>query len=334
MIRKAISIISSMVIAASLFSIGPSYTGAAPIGDANATIFGPNVYVFDPTMPASDIQNVVNDVFAVQERNEFGSERTALLFKPGSYNLNFNVGFNTHVAGLGQNPGDVNINGGLNVNADWDNGNATRNFWRTIENLTISPSSGTTQIAVSQAAPLRRLHIKGQLDLFDFDSNWNAGWASGGFLADSIVDGLVVPASQQQWLSRNSQWSSWNNGVWNMVFVGSNNAPVGQFPDPPYTVVPKTPVIREKPYLFLNNAGQYQVFVPSLQRDTQGVSWATGNTPGTAIPLDQFYIAKPDTATAASINSALGQGEHLLFTPGFFHLDDTIRITNPNTVVR
>ncbi|WP_059045759.1 discoidin domain-containing protein [Paenibacillus rubinfantis] len=333
MIRKVISIISSMVIAASLFSIGPSYTGAAPIGDANATIFGPNVYVFDPTMPASDIQNVVNDVFAVQERNEFGSERTALLFKPGSYNLNFNVGFNTHVAGLGQNPGDVNINGGLNVNADWDNGNATRNFWRTIENLTISPSSGTTQIAVSQAAPLRRLHIKGQLDLFDFDSNWNAGWASGGFLADSIVDGLVVPASQQQWLSRNSQWSSWNNGVWNMVFVGSNNAPAGQFPDPPYTVVPKTPVIREKPYLFLNNAGQYQVFVPSLQRDTQGVSWASGNTPGTAIPLDQFYIAKPDTATAASINSALGQGKHLLFTPGFFHLDDTIRITNPNTVV-
>lgn len=84
---------------------------------------------------------------------------------PGAYNVNFNVGFYTQVSGLGQNPNDVNITGGLNINADWDNGNATRNFWRTIENLSITPSSGTTQIAVSQAAPLRRLHIKGQLDL-------------------------------------------------------------------------------------------------------------------------------------------------------------------------
>ncbi|MGG6311506.1 discoidin domain-containing protein [Paenibacillus macerans] len=333
MSKKAISILSSMMMAVGLFAIGPGFTGAAPIGDANSTLFGPDVYVFDSTMPVSDIQQVVDSVFAVQEDNEFGSQRKALLFKPGSYNLNFNVGFNTHVAGLGRNPGDVTINGGLNVNADWDNGNATRNFWRTIENLTIAPSSGTTQIAVSQAAPLRRLHIKGQLDLFDFDSNWNAGWASGGFLADSIVDGAVVPASQQQWLSRNSQWGAWNNGVWNMVFVGSNNAPSGQFPDPPYTVVPKTPVIREKPYLFVDNAGQYQVFVPTLQRDTQGVSWAGGSTPGTAIPLDRFYVAKPDTATASSINAALSQGKHLLFTPGFFHLNDTIRITNPDTVV-
>lgn len=334
MFKKVISAVSGLAMAVGMFAAGPvSTTHAAPISDANSTIFGPNVYVFDPSMPTADIQNVVNSVFAMQETNEFGSQRDALLFKPGSYNLNFNVGFNTQVGGLGQNPGDVNINGGLNVNADWDNGNATRNFWRTIENLTISPSSGVTQIAVSQAAPLRRLHIKGELDLFDFDSNWNAGWASGGFLADSIVDGKVVPASQQQWLSRNSQWNEWTNGVWNMVFVGDNNVPSGQFPDPPYTVVDKTPVIREKPYLYINNAGQYQVFVPSLQTNTQGVSWANGATPGTSISIDQFYIAKPDTATAASVNAALAQGKNLLFTPGIFHFNDTLRVTNPNTVV-
>lgn len=173
---------------------------------------------------------------------------------------------------------------GLNVNADWDNGNATRNFWRAIENLSITPSSGKTQIAVSQAAPLRRLHIKGELDLFDFDNNWNAGWASGGFLADSMVDGIVVPASQQQWFSRNSQWANWNNGVWNMVFVGSNNTPTGQFPDPPYTVVDRTPVIREKPYLYVNQAGQYQVFVPSLQTNSKGVNWANGSTRANRYP--------------------------------------------------
>ncbi|ANS73427.1 hypothetical protein AWM70_01550 [Paenibacillus yonginensis] len=333
MFRKAVSVVSSLVMTVGFLAADPGFSHAASISDANSTIFGPNVYVFDPSMPASDIQNTVNSVFAVQESNEFGSQRNALLFKPGSYNINFNVGFNTHVAGLGQNPGDVTINGGLNVNADWDNGNATRNFWRTIENLTIAPSSGVTQIAVSQAAPLRRLHIKGELDLFDFDSNWNAGWASGGFLADSIVDGTVVPASQQQWFSRNNLYGSWNNGVWNMVFVGDTNAPSGQFPEPPYTVIDRTPVMREKPYLYIDNAGQYRVFVPALQSNSKGVSWANGSTPGSSLSIDQFYIAKPETATADSINAALAQGKNLLFTPGFFHLNDTIRIANPNTVV-
>ncbi|EFU40403.1 S-layer domain protein [Paenibacillus vortex V453] len=333
--KRFVSSISILAIVLGLYSVNPAATEAADVEvtAANSSIFGPNVYVFDPSTPVAEINNITNTVFSQMESNEFSSNRYAFLFKPGSYNVNFNVGFYTHVAGLGQNPSDVNITGGLNVNADWDNGNATRNFWRAIENLSITPSSGKTQIAVSQAAPLRRLHIKGELDLFDFDNNWNAGWASGGFLADSMVDGIVVPASQQQWFSRNSQWANWNNGVWNMVFVGSNNTPTGQFPDPPYTVVDRTPVIREKPYLYVNQAGQYQVFVPSLQTNSKGVSWANGSTPGQSISIDQFYIAQPGTATAASINSALSQGKHLLFTPGNYHLNDTIRVNNPNTVV-
>ncbi|WP_407660131.1 discoidin domain-containing protein [Hyalangium gracile] len=304
-----------------------------PVSEANTTIFGPRVYVFDTSMPAGDITNLATTIFNGQAAAEFSSNRYALLFKPGTYNVNFNVGFYTHVAGLGQNPGDVHITGGVNVNADWDNGNATRNFWRALENYAVTPSNGQTQIAVSQAAPLRRLHIRGELHLFDFDSNWNAGWASGGFLADSIVDGLVVPASQQQWFSRNSSWGSWNNGVWNMVFLGCSNPPAGQFPEPPYTTIARTPIIREKPYLYISNAGQYQVFVPALQTDTLGVSWATSSTPGTSIPIDQFYIARPETSTAAAINTALSQGKHLLFTPGIYQLSETIRVNNANTVV-
>ncbi|WP_420329425.1 discoidin domain-containing protein [Paenibacillus gorillae] len=323
-----------MAIVAGLIAVpAPKAEAALPPSSANNTIFGPNVYVFDPSTPAADIQNVTGAAFTSLESNEFSSDRYAFLFKPGSYNVNFNVGFYTHVAGLGQNPGDVNINGGVNVNADWDNGNATRNFWRSMENLTITPSSGTTQIAVSQAAPLRRLHIKGELHLFDFDNNWNAGWASGGFLADSIVDGAVVPASQQQWFSRNSQWGNWTNGVWNMVFVGNNNAPTGNFPDPPYTVVEKTPIMREKPYLYVDNAGGYRVFVPSLTTNTQGVSWANGSTPGQSLSIDQFYIARSDQSTAATINAALAQGKHVLFTPGIYHLSQAIQVNNPNTVI-
>ncbi|MGG1552135.1 fibronectin type III domain-containing protein [Paenibacillus ferrarius] len=330
--HKLVSSISMMALAVTLWS--PAISQAdTPITDANASMFGPNVYVFDPSMSATDIQNKTNEIFTRQETNEFGTERDALLFKPGTYNVNFNVGFYTQVSGLGQNPGDVTINGGLNVNADWDNGNATRNFWRGLENLTITPSNGTTQIAVSQAAPMRRLHIKGGLNLFDFDANWNAGWASGGYLADSIVDNNIVPASQQQWFSRNSEWASWSNGVWNMVFVGDKNTPSGDFPNQPYTVVPNTPIIREKPYLYIDNGGQYQVFVPSLQQNTQGASWSSAPTPGTSLPIDQFYIVRTDTYSTANINAALAAGKHLLFTPGIYHLNDTIRISHPDTVV-
>jgi hypothetical protein len=180
---------------------------------------------------------------------------------------------------------------------------------------------------------LRRLHVKGDLHLYDFDSHWNAGWASGGFLADSVVDGQVVPASQQQWLSRNCKWSRWSNGVWNMVFVGCANAPKGAFPNPPYTVVNKTPIIREKPYLQVDRAGRYSVFVPALQRNTQGVSWAAGPTPGKSVSLDKFYIAMPSTDTAASINAALAAGKHVLFTPGVYSFDDAIKVTNPDTIL-
>ena len=256
---------------ACLYASSLDVAAAGPVSPANSTIFGPNVFVFDAGMPAAYIQSTATGIFSKMESNQFGAERYALLFKPGKYNVTFNVGFYTHVAGLGKNPDDVNINGGVNVNAQWmPNANATCNFWRTLENFAVTPSStkGVTRIAVSQAAPLRRLHVKGSLHLFDFDAKWNAGWASGGFLADSVVDGEVVPASQQQWLSRNSKWARWSNGVWNMVFVGDVNVPQGTFPNPPYTVVKQTPIIREKPYLYVDGEGQYFVFVPALQTNT------------------------------------------------------------------
>ena len=314
----------------------PITASASTVAEATATIFGPQVYVFDPGMPMADIQGVADRTFAKMESNQFGPERCALLFKPGDYTVTFNVGFYTQVAGLGRNPDDVNLRGGVNVNAKWmPHANATCNFWRTLENFAVTPSStkGITRIAVSQAAPLRRLHIKGALHLFDFDENNNAGWASGGFLADSVVDGEVLPASQQQWLARNCSWSKWANGVWNMVFVGVVNPPQGEFPAPPYTVVARTPIIREKPYLQVTDAGEFVVFVPELQRDTQGVSWAKGPTPGSAIPIDRFYNAQPATANAAAINAALATGKNLLFTPGIYRLDDTLKIVKSETVV-
>jgi hypothetical protein len=336
MVWNARSTVSVLIALAALCAVVPVVAPGAPATLANSTPLGPNVFVFDPTMPAGDIQKAATDIFKKMEASEFGPERVALLFKPGKYDVTFNVGFYTHVAGLGQSPDDVHINGGVNVPAEWmPNANATCNFWRTLENFAVTPSStkNVTRIAVSQAAPLRRLHVKGELHLFAFDKSWNAGWASGGYLADSVIDGKVVPASQQQWLSRNCKWSGWTNAVWNMVFVGCVNAPKGTFPNPAYTVVDRTPVLREKPYLTVDGAGKYRVFVPALKTRTAGASWSDGPTPGESIPLDRFYIAQPSTAKAERINAALAAGKHVLFTPGVYSLDDTIRIMKADTIL-
>jgi hypothetical protein len=188
-----------------------------------------------------------------------------------------------------------------------------------------------------QAAPLRRLHIKSRngLWLFQVDPATGAGgYASGGYMADSVIDGQVLPGSQQQWFSRNSSWGSWANGVWNMVFVGSVNAPSqANFPKDPYTTIDCTPIIREKPYLYCTDNGSYAVFVPELQTGTRGPSWAGGATPGKSLTIEEFFIAQPPTADASRINSALRSGKHVMFTPGVYLLDEPIEVTRPDTIV-
>ncbi|RSD16596.1 coagulation factor 5/8 type domain-containing protein [Amycolatopsis eburnea] len=289
--------------------------------------FGPNVVIFDPSMPASTIQSRLNSIFSQQERNQFGSQRYAVMFKPGTYANDVNVGFYTQVLGLGLSPDAVTVNGAVHVEADWfPPQNATQNFWRGAENLSVTPSGGADRWAVSQAAPYRRMHVRGDLQLDD------GGWASGGWISDTKIDGQVRSGSQQQWISRNSQFGSWNGSNWNMVFAGVQGAPANTFPTPPYTTVAQTPVTREKPFLYIDGAGRYQVFVPSVKTNASGTSWANGAAPGTSISIDQFYIAKPG-ATAADMNAALAAGKNLLVTPGVYHLNQTLRVTRPDTVV-
>ncbi|WP_329617692.1 discoidin domain-containing protein [Streptomyces brevispora] len=286
---------------------------------------GPNVLVFDPSTP--NIQAKVDEIFKQQESAQFGTGRYALMFKPGTYNnINAQIGFYTSIAGLGLKPDDTTFNGDVTVDAGWFNGNATQNFWRSAENLALNPVSGTDRWAVSQAAPFRRMHVKGGLNL----APNGYGWASGGYIADSKIDGQVAPYSQQQWYTRDSSIGSWGNGVWNMTFSGVEGAPAQSFPEPPYTTLNNTPVSREKPFLYLDG-NTYKVFVPAKRTNARGVSW-NGTPQGESIPLSQFYVVKPG-ATAATINAAVQQGLHLLFTPGIYHVNQTINIDRANTVV-
>jgi hypothetical protein len=304
---------------------GPTTTtGATPPGQPD---LGPNVLVFDPSMSSSSIQSQLTNIFNQQQSNQFGTNRYAIMFKPGTYsNIDVNIGYYEQVLGLGLTPDAVDINGNVHVEADWNGGNATENFWRGAENMEVNPPSGTDTWAVSQASPFRRMDVRGNMQL---DDN---GWSSGGFLADSNVTGTVNSGSQQQWLSRDDTIGSWNGSNWNMVFVGVKGAPTQSFPNPPDTTVAQAPVVQEKPFLYLDSSGNYQVFVPALRSNSSGTSWAGGNPAGTSLPISQFYVAHPGDS-AATINAALAQGQNLLFTPGIYHLDSSINVTRPDTVV-
>jgi hypothetical protein len=310
---------------------GGGTTGTCP-AQSDTPNFGPNVRIFDPSMSAATIQAQLDTDFNNQKDTQtaqFAERRVAQLFKPGTYAVNDNVGFYTSVAGLGQNPDDVTINGHITVDAfnSSDAGNATQNFWRSAENMAVNASGGD-RWAVAQAAPFRRMDIRGDLQLYPA----SYGYASGGYIADTKVSGQTSSISQQQWYTRDTNFGSWSGGVWNMVFSGTTGAPATTFPNPPETTLATTPVSRDVPYLYIDSTGKYRVFEPSLRTNASGPSWASGSTPGTSVPMSQFYVVKAGD-TASTINTALSEGCNLFFTPGVYHLNQTLNVTKANTVI-
>ncbi len=329
---------------------GPGHGPSAPHD------LGRNVVVFSPDTPVADIQARVDAIHAQQVDAEMGTARYSLLFLPGEYGtaeqpLQLKVGYYTEVAGLGASPTDVVVHGKVEtynrcLSDDPANPNclALVNFWRTLSNLTIDIDAAGQDgcrasanfWAVSQAVSLRRLNVLADagdpgFSLMDYCT---AGpqYASGGFIADSRF-GDVVNGSQQQWLTRNSEVRSWSNAVWNQVFAGVEGAPDdATFPDPPYTTLATTPVSREKPYLYVDARGTWQVRVPAAAQGTRGITWADGLTPGRSIPLRDFYVAKPGDPVHR-INSELARGKHLLLTPGVYDVASSIVARRPGTVV-
>jgi len=289
---------------------------------------GPNALVFEPSMPSAAIQEQIDKVYAIQQHSEFGTARYTLLFLPGEYHVDIPVGFYTQVIGLGATPDAVHIIGNVHSDASLPHNNATCTFWRSAEGFSVTPTGGTMQWAVSQAVPFRRMHIRGNIVLHQ-----KGGWASGGWMSDSLIDGNVGAGPQQQWISRNSEWGSWTGANWNMVFVGVPHPPAGEWPAPPYTKVERTPVVREKPFLEVNSKNNWSVRLPSLTVDSQGITWRSGSTPGRSLPLSSFYIAHPDVDSAASLNAQLNKGRNLLFTPGIYDLTEPIRVNRANTIV-
>lgn len=288
--------------------------------------FGPNVLIFDAAMPMATIQQQISAIATkmATRDSQFSTDRYAYFFKPGAYQLDVKLGYYMQVLGLGASPDDVQVTGAVRSRADWNNGNATLNFWRGAENFSVTSTVDNNMNiwAVSQGSALRRAHLKGPLGLSD------GGYSSGGFIADVKIDGAVSSGSQQQFFTRNSSWTSWTGGVWNMVFVGVPQAPTAAWPAAPNTVVAQAPLLREKPYLSWNAAAGYVVNVPALTTNSAGPSFA----PGTALSIDTFYVARP-TDTSATMNAALAAGKNLLLTPGVYHLSESLLVSKADTVV-
>jgi hypothetical protein len=288
--------------------------------------------------------------------------------------LVFQVGYYEEVAGLGSMPQDTVVNGQIDAFANaldcasatncWYN--STVNFWRSLSNLQLNVVGKTASYiptppefgppvnnpgavncwegnefwSVSQAAPLRRLLVNGSIVFQQFCTQTNFGgndFASGGFIADSQVNGNLDFFGNQQYLTRNSTIEAANgcpNGLWNNVFSGVVGAPSAVFTGQcqQNTVLPSSPVTEEQPFLYTDSQGNYNVFVPAVQHNSSGPSWIGGSEAGTSIPLSKFFVASPGTP-ASAMTAAMAQGQNLILSPGVYNLDQPIVVPHPDTVV-
>jgi hypothetical protein len=354
--------------AAGLRSAARQAPAGAACPDAYDATFGPNVCVFNSSMSQSAIQSDL-DAIADQQvpiSSQFDSQRYAIFFEPGTYGsasdpLVFQVGYYTEVAGLGANPQDTVIDGAIDVfnnlcTLGTSDCNSDDNFWRSLSNVTLNvdlPTSppnyapavvdaygaGCTNSAeiwsASQADPIRRTIINGSVVFQDYCSTNN--YASGGFIADSQVNGDLDFYGNEQYMVRNSQIggaAGCPDGLWNMVYSGVEGAPSPTFSGQceQNTVLAASPASEEEPFLFADGQGAQEVFVPAVQTDSTGPSWAGGNEAGTSIPLSRFFIANPSTP-ASRINLASARGQDVLLTPGVYDLDQPIVIHHHGVVL-
>ena len=318
----------------------------------DAEIFGSNVYVFSPTDDMTKIRTTINTIHDQMLHDEFSSKRYAFYFKPGDYTQAglFNIAYYTHIGGLGKLPTDVRLSN-VYTPAPLANNNATCTFWRSAENFTVAgKSTGDLntwfQWAVSQAAPLRRINSERRAHY----QWWYDGWCSGGFTGDCNFKDRAGSWSQQQWYFRNSYVElgskDYSMGGWNLCYQGvefgtsvnmtshSDNWTTSGGAWNNVSRVDKTPIIREKPFLFFGDDGRYKVFKPALRYDSKGTSWKPGNMGAgeTFDLLNDFYVVKPGTS-ATTMNEQLEAGRHLFITPGMYELSEPLLVKRANTII-
>lgn len=264
----------------------------------------------------------------------YSSDRKALLFKPGTYETDIEVGYYVQVLGLGERPEDVQFTSAWGVHskpmgAIPDPGSLD-NFWRSAENFHHASPWGMLW-AVSQASPIRRIRVDKNLTL-----SVPGAWASGGYMADMQVGGSTVLGGQQQWIVRNSNISTTDaavlGGQWNVVLVGCTGSPRETLPaegsKTALTNVALTPVIAEKPYITIEATGRYNLQVPKPKFRSVGPAVEEATT----VPFEQVYVARVEDLTS-TIQSKLTSGLHVVLSPGIYNLTATLTLTFKNQVL-
>jgi hypothetical protein len=129
---------------------------------------------------------------------------------PAVNSVDVPVGLYTGVMGLGASPDATKIAGNTHADANHEHNDATTTFWRGAQ------ESRSRRRPARCSGRFRRrsatsMHVRRGLVLHQ-----HHGWASGGWMSDSIVDGNIDSGSHQQWISHNCDWKSCTGSNWNM----------------------------------------------------------------------------------------------------------------------
>lgn len=315
-------------------------------------IFGDNVYFYDRKYEKAETsRNEINSHFATTGLNgangEWTTKRQAYYFKANIDGQTYDsggsgsassaeansieLGFYSHIGGLGKLPTDVKL-GSIFTRPHLSGGaNATCTFWRSMENVAVMRDFAWT---VSQSTSARRMQIE-NTSKYISDVGSNNFWGSGGFIADTRYTSTRPNwGGQQQWYTRNTSFPSGSGamgGSYNMVWQGCVNAPQANDANSP---ISDTPIIREKPFLFIDKDGEYKVFVPAWQKDRVGVSWSSTDMGQGKIQdlLTDWYVAK-EGDTDIEINNALKAGKNIFFTPGHYALNAPIQVNRKDAIL-
>jgi hypothetical protein len=271
-VAKTASLVASSLLRASSFTAATSTTDESTTTmyslEPNPPVWLESVIDLRDTESANTLKEKIEptqDSWSEQDstftcEHHFSDCRYAVLFAPGVYeDLELEVGYYVQVAGLGVSPDDVQFLGkgpyvpALNRHLHGGNnrtGTCLDTFWRSGENF------------ANHASPLRRVHVTHNLYLLhDKDA-----YASGGHIANAVIDGHTHFGGQQQYLSRNVEFGNGTSGgAWGMVYVGCNKPPdasLGDHESAAITVVNKTPVRIEKT-LRCNVCRQNKISAPS-----------------------------------------------------------------------
>lgn len=296
----------------------------------------------DPDMVRKKLEVAAQDVWNEEHQtftsdHHFSNRRHAVLFAPGSYNYSFQVGYYTQVAGLGRSADDVKFVSGtgpfvtaLNQHLHAD-GTCLDTFWRSAENFFVQ---GSMTWAVSQASPLRRVHIGGDLVLHD-----RAAYASGGHLANARIDGHLYAGGQQQYFVKNVELTGGaSGGAWSMVYVGCTgmvpSASPGSGTSASITVVDTPHVRQEKPYIALKEDGiAFELRIPTVLRtDSDLVGPLLEGTQDQVIDFSRVRLVQPTDATE-DIQAALDNGKDVVLSPGIYELKEPLKLSKSNQVL-